>query len=113
MAQARKRPEEEREERPRLREVMPEEEEEKQPTAEEGPQISWMAIVGLGLAIIAWFIPVLFAMISGAAAVALGIAALMRIRKGEESGDYLAWGAIVIGAVITVLAFIAVLSSLF
>lgn len=114
MAQAQRKPEEERpEEKRQLRAVKPEEErEEKEQPAEQRPPVSSTAIIGVGLAVVAPFLPAIIALIAGVGAVVLGIYALGEVRRQERYGNSIAWGSIVLGGLVTLLAAIAIIVAL-
>ncbi|MBE0446763.1 MAG: hypothetical protein IBX64_01415 [Actinobacteria bacterium] len=103
MAEAKRKPEERR---PPLREVKPGEEERRERLEEARPPTSGLAMAGLALAVISVFLPVIIAVIAAFTGAALGGVALSQIRRGERSGSGLAWGAIIIGAIVGILALI-------
>lgn len=103
MAQAKRKPERRPEERPPLREVKPGEERREQPEQPQN-QISRVAVGGLALSVVALFLPVLFALIAAVTGIALGVAGLGQIRRGESTGSWIAWSAIVIGGFVAILA---------
>ncbi|HZD60829.1 MAG TPA: hypothetical protein VE439_10315 [Anaerolineae bacterium] len=113
MAQAQRKPEEERpeEERPPLREARPTEEERRMPEGAQAP-VSWLAIVGLGLSLLAFLLPVILALFVGVAGAIMGGVALSSIRRGDRSGNAIAWGAIVVGGFVAILAIFALSGTL-
>jgi len=103
MAQAKRRPERKPEERPPLREVKPGEEIREQPERPQN-QVSWVAVGGLAASVIALFLPVLFALIAAVTGIVLGVVGLGQIRRGERTGSGIAWGAIIVGGFVAILA---------